>query len=575
MKNTVPLSASEPSKEPDRVPPESRAQGADSMPTWLAYALIGAVALLAHGLALNADFYMDDFPHILEHEFVTEAEWDPNLKFRAIPYALYRQIYAIAGPSSVAFHTVNLFIHLCTAFVVFATAKLFFRRFGLLATDEARMRAAVVGAMAFAVHPLGTEAVNYARCTMIQLVTLFSLLAAFCALRWTEKRDLSSIVGAFGFSLLAAFSKTPGIFHAGLNLFIIGIVFFDRSWIRRARNWSNGPGRSRAIATCVAITIAILWLVPKWTRTIWGVVAIGGREFVDHWFTQGRVVWGYMTRMVAPVDLTSDHLLAWTRSPTVDAAAGVGLLLFIALGTAIAVGLFKPKTRVLCTLLALIIGPLALRFAYPIYEHFVEYRAYPALPWLGVLAGLGFGILSANRAKPAFWAAFAVITAGTTMSALRSAVWSDATALARNALEAYPLNNRPRTQLQAAAYRAGDYAEVLRLEKDIRAAYLAQAKFNELNLYGRQLDPDRAIYDLVGCEQFVTLAIAEMKNSKEAVRFANERIDHYRNHLGLEKESEIEKALESLLKARNLLEEHGEAYDLRKAQAKAVKGTGR
>ena len=542
----------------------------DAFPSWLPYALICVVVLLGHGLALNADFYMDDFPHILEDETVQGKVWDPLYAFRSIPYVIYRQIYAVAGPSSFAFHALNFLLHLATTLVVFATGKLFFRRLKLLDTEEARMKAALVGSLVFAAHPLGTEAVNYARCSMIQLVTFFSMLAAYHALRWTENRKAGSVAAALFFMLLATYSKDPGMFHAGMNLAIIGLLFFEKRWITEVRAWSEGRGKRQAITACFVATAGVLWLAPKWTEIVYAKITQSGQSYVDHWFTQGRAVWGYLAQMVAPVNLTSDHLLAWSRSPVKDAPAGLGLLLVVILGIAIIAGLFRAKSRVWCALAALILAPLALRFGFPVFEHFVEYRAYPCLPWLGVLAGLGFGLLFARRPKPALWAAFALVTAGVTVSALRSAVWSDGAALARHALEQYPLNNRPRTQLQAAAYRKGNYEEVLKIGTEIRAVYQAQAEFNAVNPHGRQLDPNRAIYDLVNCEQLTTYAVAELFDSKEALKFANERIGHYRSHLGLEKEMEIRKALGTLLKARHVLEVHGEEYDRKKAQAKTA-----
>ena len=270
--------------------------------------------------------------------------------------------------------------------------------------------------------------------------------------------------------------------------------------------------------------------------------------------------------MVLPVDLCSDHHLAWTRSIGEDPAALLGIAGTILLCTVVGLGLFRARTRVLCALLALILGHLMLRFAFPIFELFVEYRAYPSMTWLGILAGLGFGFLFIWKKKPAMWAAFALITASTTMSAMRSAVWSDGAAISRHASARYPLNNRPRTQLQAAAYRSGNYQEVIRLDQEIRGAYQQLTAYNQGNSQSRELDPNRAITDLIVCEQLTTLALAEIHDSKAAIKFANERIAHYEKELSLDKLDDYEKALESLLEARDVLEEHGAEYDRRKKE---------
>jgi hypothetical protein len=117
---------------------------------------------------------------------------------------------------------------------------------------------------------------------------------------------------------------------------------------------------------------------------------------------------------------------------------------------------------------------------------------------------------------------------------------------------------------------------VLTIADEIHNAYGKLIAFNQNNPQKREYDPNRALDDLLMCEQMKTYAIAELKGSKAGIEFATERIDHFRKNLSpgrrlsKEQEEEVENALESLLTARKILTDFGEEYDRRKQEQKRL-----
>ena len=116
-----------------------------------------------------------------------------------------------------------------------------------------------------------------------------------------------------------------------------------------------------------------------------------------HGLTQARIFWEYGARLIwpwAPFGLCSDHYVAWSQGwgdvPAVAQLAGIvilggmGVVLVLRRGAA---------GRLTGMLLLLALLPVLLRFGYSVRELMIEYRVYPAMPWLGMLAGLGLALV--------------------------------------------------------------------------------------------------------------------------------------------------------------------------------------
>ena len=520
------------------------------------YALILLTGILSYGLSLNADFYMDDYMHIVDNEFVKGESWDLPDRFRAFTYLVYRAVYAVAGPSRVAFHLLNFCTHLGAACALFACGRLLLRRLNLLRSCDARAFASFAGALVFVAHPLASEAVNYARCTMIDLVTLFTILATWVALRWAERPNRRDAALFFTFMVMGMFSKEVGIFHITFHALLVAWITFDRKSIQTARDTLSGPQGGKWKLALVLAAIPTVYLGYNWASL--GYSKLTSSHILDHILTQGRMIWGYFTQMVAPHGLLVDHHIAWSRSMS-DTPALVGTLAMFGLFLLTVVLVVKKRTRPVAILFAMVIFPLALRLLYPIYEHFVEYRAYPTLPWFGLIVGVVLTTIAQRHWKATQWALIAIILAGVAGSVLRSAQWSRASILAHQSITKYPLNNRPRLRLQSEANLYGEYDKVLSLRNMVYENYEATLAYNNNNRWEREFDMGSAHFVLIKTDQMAAFAIAEISGSKQALKFIDQRLLLFREKLGpFDSEGDYLKTMEALINVRDILLEHGD-----------------
>ena len=147
---------------------------------WRPYLWIIAASALAHLWCLGSQFYMDDRPGILENELIRSGRfWKTKLlAWTHLGYVVQSRLF---GFSAAEFHAVNWVLHTAVACVLFGFGRDFIK-------DRWSGGVALFGALWFAVHPLGSEIPNYVRTQDLAWVTLFSLLACWCLLRFVRRR---------------------------------------------------------------------------------------------------------------------------------------------------------------------------------------------------------------------------------------------------------------------------------------------------------------------------------------------------------------------------------------------------
>ncbi len=504
------------------------------------------VGLLAMGGALRADFYMDDYAFILNSkgdapnqfrwQFMGQSYGSEAVDamgvsiFQLIPTLLTLLTNWLFPLNPAAAHVWNLLIHLTLAVLVFRLGKQLLHRLGLLASSEARRQAAFLGAMIFACHPLGTEPVHYAKCHMVQLVALFAFWATCAAVDFLAVPNRRNGWRCLLVTGLCVISYFPGTAMLGLNLaalLLFTLTGKGKAHFRQLLPAAATLRQPRAIAAlCLAGAAGLavfgyfLWVYFK-TITHWGAL------YPVHIVTQGRVFWEYVQRIFIPTHLSSDHYQPWSTFRDTGAVlrlAGFGMLVAGALVMTFRRGPATRRSLGLLLLFALI--PFAMRMLYMNIEILVEYRAYHALPWVGLLAGCGLTALAArlSPSKLRWLPAAALIVCFTLLSAQRGVVWRSGTALAQNVLEQYPLNNRARTQLQSFALDAGEFGTVLRRHEEILAVR------DQINAVNRQqagrlmVDTMRADSNVIGSYQFAVLARAELEGCLKALTFADHSI---------------------------------------------------
>lgn len=510
---------------------------------------------------------MDDFPHILENPLVTEWGWvSGNVPdgetgtYRAVTNAIFSVLHSVFGPSAVAFHALTLFLHVANVLMIRAGGSMVLRaaRPGL---GRVRVeRAAWCAAAVFACHPLLSEGVNYAQNASLQLVTFFTQCAvagvAACALTG-RGRWLGVPVVAI---LLAGYSKDVGFAYAGgsaaLTGLVLGAIRLDRAKLRAL--WAR---EKRLIVIGTLAGCALLGpLAEDWVRSLPWI--FGAALWEKNFVTQGDLFWTYVARIFWPAPLCADHQVPFAGGwSDTQALVKTGLALLVA--GAAGAGLWFRRTRGASLLLLLALLPMLARFIYINKELLVEYRMYPVLPWVALLAGWGLSRVWSWRPQVLVVMMAVLLGAGITASARRSATWSDPAGLARDTLRQYPANIRVRTHLQKMALEDGRFDDVVRLADGAEKALGAIEAFNQIAPRGRRYESTMPIRGFICSEHFRTLALVELKSSKEALAHADAILARLEQHDPecLDPQNKKFETGAPLVEVRQMLLTIGTAYD--------------
>ena len=516
-----------------------------------AWGIILLAGLLAFGGCLRADFYMDDFGFILNSNgdapTSRRLHWLPGKLvvvgkegvdmmeveiFQLVPTSFHMLTEALVPDVSEAswlYHLWNLVLHLVAACLSFYAGKQVLGLAGLLKDDAARSGAALAGAVLFACHPLCSEPVHYAKCLNSITVAMFGIMAAGGAAEWLQTKSRRSRWLCVGGVAGATLSYFPGMVLAIMWLGLL-VVFWKRTPAVEGEKRVLLPPVAdwlRRTVFCLAGILAVLFIF-RWAPIFQDQWKKWGPLYPEHIFTQGRLFWSYLAKSILPVGLSSDHYVPWSR-PWVDLEATAKLILALCVGLTglVLVGSSRAvKLRGWALLAMLATVPLFMRFGYVNAEHFVEYRAYPAVPWLMLLVTTALFHLSERfpRAKRLPLGGTVLLAMlWIVLSAQRSQIWTSRESLARDALAKSPLNPRPMTQLEAIANDHGDPEMVLSLHERVLALGGALAAYDKLNA-GRYYDKVRYNDALVNSCQWKVYALADSLGSAAALDYAEKAI---------------------------------------------------
>lgn len=437
---------------------------------WIRYVVIVLLGVIAHVFVLQADFYLDDGMHIVGNPVVEGGTWWEKT-WRWIPYFLWAGVFKIFGAAAPAFHALTFVTHLTIACLIYPLGRQLLITTKALPQEMDRELAPWIGALIFVCHPITSEPVHYARCLMIDLVTLFTLLTVWRALVFTQAPNWKNAALLAIVMILGVSSKQPGIGHVSLSAAIVVGAFGSwRQWKSQIdlKNWKHAAALGGA-------AICLLLILSKWVER--GVQAISHPQLWDHALTQSRVFWEYVQRIVLPVNLSTDHYIAWTASWRDPAAIISSLALAGVVG--IAVWLLKTRRwRLAGVLLCLALAQVLIRFGYVIGELMVEYRLYPAMPWIALGAGCGLVILMRKQRLAGIVATTVILFGFTTLTIQRSQLWTDASLIAADAVEQYPLNLRAWGSMQYDAAMGNDPQLCLDLKEHGDAAFYGTLAYN-------------------------------------------------------------------------------------------------
>ncbi len=494
---------------------------------WLPVGIIIVASALAHLWCLGSQFYMDDMPQIRDSEVIRSGHfWEMRLS--GWTYLSYVVQYRLFGMSAVGFHAVNWLLHTAVACVLFGFARESLR-------EKSRFGVALFAGLWFAVHPLASEIPNYVRTQDLAWVTLFSLLAAWAMLRflrdggWELDDRLSTHRQRWGWLAVCAlavmgatFSKGPGMFHALLATWVVGLVFMPPGLgnLLRRKKW--------LLPVVVAGMVAAMWLL--------GLLKFGlavhdqwlTPRFIGHGYTVARVFWEFAWRSVIPVALCSDHHIAetlvpggakfWNIPDKVAMLAATGMLGLTFFSGFLA---WRKATRLFGVCLFLFVATLLIRVLYLIPEFMPEYRIYPGLPWFCLGAAIALTaawrwMFTTVSPRVPVVVLLGVLIA---LSAERSLLWRDLDRLMANVLKQYPAQARAIWELDDRDLAAENWQAVIARQEqvwpEVRRKFIAS--LSELGP-ARELPSGHFSLAEVACTGRYAVAIAHAKNPAEGLR---------------------------------------------------------
>jgi len=321
------------------VPPSAEAASGRLVPSASDGAIVAALAvliLLAYGKTLGAPFVYDDHGSIVENAAVhwqevgfeeLHAGWLKSPTRRVGANWSFGWNHRFFGLDPRAYHATNLAVHVATCVLLYWLFFELLRRHGArsLTARDARLAAALAAA-AFAVHPLGTQAVSYVVQRMASLAAMFCVASLLFYVRGRDaggRARRAWWAGATLAWLLALGSKeSAATFPAVIALYE---WLFHQGADRRLAVRSIGVV---AVAALIAFAVMVFNYGDPFRDTFYHDFTLG-----DRLLSQARVL-GYYLGLIAwpaPSRLTLMHEFApsrgllepWTTLPAWLGVAGV------------------------------------------------------------------------------------------------------------------------------------------------------------------------------------------------------------------------------------------------------------
>lgn len=394
------------------------------------FTLFGGVALACiaiYARSLGNEFVgWDDGLLITENAWVHGLTWanvkhvftnyDPELY---VPLSLlsYQVNYAVGGLDPFGYHLVNLILHILNASLV-----------GVLALTLSKNRwCAVFCALAFAVHPLNTEAVAWASGRKDVLSAFFCLCSLLGYLRWRASKDKRWLLVSVTCFALGLLSKVNTIL---LPMLLLLLAWREHGTVTK-KDWM------------AAIPYAVL-------SVIFGIIAAFGKlantGFLwDKFLMACKAVAFYLGKLVLPTDLSV--LYPYTKPISILTPNLAWSVLVVLAITALTVrlwlkrGLREPLFAWAFFLILLIPSFSNVTKGHnELLDVYFGSDRYAYLPSIGVffLAGLGMAWLARQEWRAAAGIIACAVTPLSVGAYVQSMTWKDSWTMFSHVAEARP-----------------------------------------------------------------------------------------------------------------------------------------
>ncbi len=413
-------------------------------PRFWSCALLVAAAFLAYANSLGGAFHYDDGHHIVGNPFLRDPKYwlqffhRPDLFSALEGHHMYRPLvllsYALnyhqGGYDPLPWRLTAIALHALTAVGVYLTIR------SLAAQLRQRPRraagsGALVAALVFAVHPLFTEAVDYASAR--------SSLLATCCLLWAFLAHRTAGRTPRGARRVALWLLSLLLFTMALLSKEIAIVF---PVLLLLAAWLDRKGY---VAVLPAALVALLYLFVR--HALLGAAVLdfaararadadpgsgGARPILWNLYTQARVVVSYLALLLFPRDLTPNRYVRVSETPFELPVIASCLLLLALLHLG-----WRGRARrpLLCLgILWFFVALAPTSSIIPLNQVMNEHRLY--LPAVGLAIAFATAAWRLPRAaKPA------IVVALLGLTLVRNRDWADPVRLWESAVRASPLSD--------------------------------------------------------------------------------------------------------------------------------------
>jgi protein O-mannosyl-transferase len=284
---------------------------------WAPYALIALLIALVWGHTVKFGFVWDDQQFIQDLQSIRSLKNVPSMfcsldaqasmgdafkvfrPLRTVHYAILYQLSGDSAPLPWLYHLSNVLWHMGTAMLLYAVAILLFQHFLPATTERKRQWLALFVAGAFAVHPVISEVVCWAKSLDDAMAAVFTLASMHALLRWNgDGKHYGFAVLLFALAVYSKISAVPFaivtflIFHQLQKLpllraarlsapfFAVALVFMVHRHLVIGQSSQTAP----LSGTHVQTLVDMLPVVPAYLRLFCGVPPF----CIDYSFMKGQ-----------------------------------------------------------------------------------------------------------------------------------------------------------------------------------------------------------------------------------------------------------------------------------------------
>lgn len=421
---------------------------------------------LIYANSLLNEFQFDDYRLIdnikLVKDFGSLVSFQPSS--RMLGRMLFFLNYKLSGLKVAGYHLVNILVHLFTAILVYwIVYLLLFHHPTILPLDHFSSHLPLFTALLFLVHPLASEPVNYVVARYVLLSTLFSFLALFFFILYSQKKRKIYLIAVVLSFLLAGYSKEIGFVYVPTTI-VLYVYFFQPFHLEQKL-------KKKILTAGVYFLVVILF---AYFSGLTGRLRIAGRYLNRYFLTQNKIFFDYLRLMFFPVGLNADHHHLWAKKlfefPT---------LIFVFLNASfLFLSFFLKKRQKFLSFSLFWIYLFLLPYFFIVSEELmVEYRVYPAI--FGSVLIIAWLIASLPQEKLRKFGIVFLIFFFSAVTFSRNLVWRDSVSLWRDAARKSPEKPRTHCNLGNAYLSKGfidlameEYMQTLKIDPHVSEVYM-------------------------------------------------------------------------------------------------------